>query len=274
MENYSQDQPKPRVKLSTIIFLGAQAVIIILAIVSIVKFSDTDKIENAPGQIDLSAKIINATDAIPEDYSGWTEIIEWALLDTILDNIESNTVSKSQASAYFRDGSIVTQRFEKHKTNYVRAIVDIPELEQSYEIFLEYPDNKDAVNAVEYSEPNIAKPYSILCLDENSEKIYPNFDCHESSEYDTRQNIISNVLNYFQFDNFSAYLNTKGPGTIIIYVSAIYENDETMKTKCIEEVKTTIESLGISSNLFTYYVDAVANVDTHYEDQPADLIGR
>ncbi len=273
MENYNQEQSKPRVKLSTLIFLGIQIILIILAILSISKFSSTDKIENAPGQ-DLSAKIINATDAIPADYSGWTEIIEWALLGAISENIESDTVSRSQASAYFRDGSIKTQRFETRKTNYVRAIVDIPELEQSYEIFLEYPDNKEAINAVEYSESNVAKPYSILCLDDNSEKIYLDFDCHESSAYNTRQNILSNTLNYFRFDNFSAYLNTKGPGTIIIYVPAIYKNDETMKTKCIEEVKSTIESLGISSDLFTYYVDAVANVDTHYEDQPTDLIGR
>ncbi len=273
MENYSQEQFKPRVKLSTIIFLGIQAIVIILAIISIAKFFHTDEIKNSPSQ-GPSAKIINATNAIPEDYSGWTEIIEWALLDTILDNTKSDTVSKSQASAYFRDNSIKTQHFEKYKTNYVRAIIDIPDLKQSYEIILEYPDNKDAINAVEYSSTDVAKPYSILCLDENSEKIYQDFACHESPEYFTRQKIVSNTLKYFQFDGFSAYLNTKSQDLVIIQVSAIYENDDVMKAKCTKEVKDAIESLGISPDIFTYYIDIVADVDIYYEDQPEDLIGR
>ncbi len=260
MENYDQERPRPRVKLSTIIFLGVQAVLIILVVLSVSKFLQNDEIENAPGQ-GLSAKIINATDAIPADYSGWTEIIEWALLDTILENIDDSVLSKNEASASFRDGSIKTRRFENYGVNYVRAIVDIPSLEQSYEIFLEYPDNKDAISAVEYSESNVAKPYSILCLDDNSEKIYSNFDCHESSDYYTRQKIVANTLGYFYFDYFSAYLDPNGPGTVIISPSVTYDNDDATKTQYIEEVKTTIKTLGISPDLFTYYVRTAADVN-------------
>ncbi len=260
MENYSQEQFKPRVKLSTIIFLGIQAIVIILAIISIAKFFHTDEIKNSPSQ-GPSAKIINATDAIPEDYSGWTEIIEWALLDTILDSTKGDTVSKSQASAYFRDGSIKTQYFEKYDVYYVRAIIDVPELEQSYEVFLEYPSNKDAVNLVEYDSSDVAKPYSILCLDENSEKIYPNFDCHESADYSSRQKIVSSMLNYFYFDYFSPYLNPNGAGTVIISPSVTYDNDDQTKATYIEEARDAIKSLGISPDTFTYYVRTAADVN-------------
>lgn len=260
MENYGQEQPRPRVKLSTIIFLSVQAVLIILVVLSVSKFLQNDKIKNAPGQ-DLSIKIINVTDAIPADYSGWTEIIEWAFLNTILENVDGNALAKNETSAYLRDGSIKAQRFESYGVNYVRAIVDIPNLEQSYEIFLEYPDNKDAISAVEYSESEVAKPYSILCLDDNSEKIYPDFDCHESPGYYTRQKIVANTLGYFYFDYFSAYLDPNGPGTVIISPSVTYDNDDATKAQYIEEVKTAIKSLGISPDLFTYYVRTAADVN-------------
>ncbi len=260
MENYDQEQSRPRVKLSTIIFLGIHVVLIILIVLSVSRFSQDDEVENAPGQ-DLSAKIINATDAIPADYSGWTETIEWELLNTILRNVDDNALDKNKASAHLRDGSIKTQRFEDYGVNYVRAIVDIPDIEQSYEIFLEYPDNKDAISAVEYGESEVAKPYSILCLDDNSEKIYPNFECHESSDYYTRQEIVANTLGYFYFDYFSAYLDPNKQDTIIISPSVTYDNDDATKAKYIEEVRTAVETLGISPDSFTYYVRTAADVN-------------
>ncbi len=259
MEDNNQAQSF-RLQPLTAIFVLFQIVLVLLLVFSIPKIFQNDQIKDTPTE-GLSAKITNASDAIPENYSEWTKMLEWALLDTISENAGNKKLFGSQASAKIRDDSIKTQYFKKSGTNYIRAIIDIPEYEQSYEVFLTYPDNPDAVKMVEYSNPDIAKPYSILCVKEKSDIIYPDFDCQESSDYFNRQRIVAKLIGDFDFEYFSAYFDSDDKSKIIISPSVTYNNSEAVKAKYIEEVKNAISSLGINPNDYKYHVRTAADVN-------------
>ena len=181
-------------------------------------------------------------------------MIEWALLNSIAENNEDDKLFEDQASVQLRENSIKTQYFKKSGTNYVRAIVDIPEYKQSYEVFLMYPDNPNAVKMVEYSNPDIVKPYSILCLQDEADIIYLDFDCQDSPDYFNRQRIASKMIGDFDFNYYSAYFDPDDENKIIINPSVTHNNSEDTKSKYIEEVKAAIGSLGIPSDSFKYYV--------------------
>lgn len=259
MEESGQTQFNFRLKPLPAMFLIIQIILLILLIISVPKLFQDEKIADTPAE-GLSVKMVNASDVIPEDYSGWTKMVEWALFDTVSNNAGDKKFSKD-VSVFIREGSVRSREFEQAGINYVRAIIDVPEIEQSYEFFLKYPNNPEAVNAVEYGNPSAAKPYSILCIEDKKDIIYPDFDCKDSPEYFNRQKIVSGMLGYFFFDYFSPYLSFDGDNTVIISPSVTYDNDEATKTKYIEEVKAAIESLGVSPDDFRYYVRTAADVD-------------
>ncbi len=260
MDNYNQTQVNPKLSPLSAVFIIFQIILVLLLVFSIPKILQNDEIKDTPSE-GLSATITNASDAIPEEYSDWARMVEWALLDTISENAGEKRLFESRASVNLRKDSIKTQYFEKSDTNYVRAIADIPEYKQSYEVFLMYPSNLSAVNMVEYSNPDVAKPYSILCIKDKTDIIYPDFDCQDSSIYLTRQKIVDKMIDNFDFDYFSAYFDPNDSNRMIISPSVTYNNSEAVKTKYIEETKAAIDSLGIPSNNFTYYVLTAKDVD-------------
>lgn len=237
-----------------IIFLIIQIIFVVLFFLSISKFSQNDEFDNSPYQ-GPTMEIESISTVIPEDYTEWASLVEWALFNTAISNTEGQNISKTSAVAYIRDGTVKTQYFEKQGINYMSAIVDIPELMQSYEIFLEYPNNKHTIGIVEYDNPDVIKPYSVLCLDEASEIIYTNFDCQESPVYTSRQEIVSKMLDYFEFDNFTPiYSFDNGSNDIEISPYTFEELDSSTKESYIQQVKDAIASLGISPDIFTYRV--------------------
>lgn len=248
MENGYQTQPLLNLKLLPVIFVVSQLVLISLLAFFVSGFSQADEMINTPSH-GLTARITNISDAIPEDYSGWSNMIEWSLFNAILGNSENKSVPKNTTLSSIRDGTIKTHHFEKYAINYARMIVDVPELAESYEVFLEYPDNKGAIGIAEPNNPDVAKPYSILCV-EKSEIVYTDFNCRESPNYSTRQEIVSKTLGYFDFSDFSTSFKDD---LSAIYISPINHSVDG-GAKYVQEVKKAISSLGISPDIFSYHV--------------------
>ena len=179
------DRPHLRFGLTPIVFVFIQIILIALLVFSITSFSRVDKIVNTPEQ-GLKAEIVNISDAIPEEYSGWYSMLEWVLLNTILGNKKDQNISKDATLSYIREGTIKKRYFEERGINYVRMIVDVPELKESYEMILEYSNDKETVNMVDFDDPMIIKPYSIFCVKEE-EMIYPDFGCRDSADLTNRE---------------------------------------------------------------------------------------
>ena len=249
MENAYQGQPQLQFKPLPIIFAVIQIIVISVVALSITNLTKADEIINTPEQ-GFVAKITNISDAIPEEYSGWADIIEWSLLNTIIENSENYSVPKDATISSIRNGSIKTVHFIDYATHYVRMIVDVPELAESYEVFLEYPSNKDAAGIAEPNNPDVAKPYSILCV-EPADAIYPDSNCKNSSSYSTRNMIVRNTLGYFDFNGFDVSFSDDGSSTINISPSSSSVNNA---STYIQETKNAVSSLGISPELFTYRI--------------------
>ena len=65
-------------------------------------------------------------------------------------------------------------------------------------------------------------------------------------------------MDYLSFDDFSVYLDSD---TIIIDPSVTYDNDEATKSRYVEEVKDTIDSLALPSDYYKYYVRTAADIN-------------
>lgn len=239
-----------RFGLTLIIFWIIQVVLVSLLGMFISKFFQTDEVISTPRQ-GLMAQINGISEVIPEDYSGWSRMTEWALFNAILENNEGQGFFKNATSSYIREGTVRTQRFG-NGANYARMVVDVPGLLESYEIFLQYFNNDDLIDIIDYDNPKIAAPCSILCL-EKSEIIYPDFNCRESANSSTRQEIVFRTLDYFEFKNFVTSFKDGDWSTI--YISPVDGKvSNNIKQSYIQEVKDAIDSLGISPDIFSYQV--------------------
>ena len=118
------------------VFLIIQIIIILLIIFSMPKlFQDNNNIDSPTEGPSIKIEGISAI--IPDDFPEWRDLIEWDLFKTSLNNSKKESIPDSSITASIREETIKTQYFEEQNINYVRAIIDIPELLQSYELFLE-----------------------------------------------------------------------------------------------------------------------------------------
>ena len=227
-----------------IIFFIAQVIFIIIVISILSLNVKSDKIGEMEvnRQPTLTIKDLNSqlSDGV---YQG---SIETVLTKTVELNTENFNVNDT---VNIREGSLSTIKFENIDSVYFSAIIDIPNLQQSYQVYALYPLSNEAPAELSYSTQYV------LCLDGYSEKIYPNFDCKDLFESDTRQYIVSVYLEYFDFDGFSAF-TTQNSDYSIVYIDADPDLDlyDTTRQSYIQEVKKAIRSLGISPELFEYRV--------------------
>ena len=164
---------------------------------------------------------------------------------------ENTSNIDTEIKANIRDNSLHTHSFTE-KINYFSMIIDIPSLEQSYEVF--YGDNA-------VLNPDIST--FVLCIKDDANVIYKNFNCKSSDKESIRETIVSSYMPYFKFELFSAYIDPKDPSTIHIKPSVTYVNDEATKTKYINEVRSSIESLGIPADNYKYHVRTTSDFDYH-----------
>lgn len=81
--------------------------------------------------------------------------------------------------------------------NYLSAIVDIPNLEQSYWFYNEYSNDKNN-QYIEYY-----KSFRIFYLAESQEIIYQGFNCKDDFGLAGRRELVSDLITYFNFNDFS-----------------------------------------------------------------------
>ena len=178
--------------------------------------------------------------------------IQKKLFKIVSENTSSIDVDKIEAT--IRNDETHAQDFNG-KSKYINMIVDISSLKQSYEVFF-------SSNAI--IDPDVST--FVLCLDEHSEVVYKDFKCKTTDNAAIREKIVTSYLKYFKFEYFSAYISADDPETIIISPSITYDNDEETKAKYIDEVKSSIESLGLPSDTHKYYVRTAKDVNYENKD--------
>jgi len=170
--------------------------------------------------------------------------VEW-LTDEGLDEIQrgvfamaqrnASSVGINMVSAVVREGTIRAMYFEYLEAHYLTAVVDLPVLQQSYQIF--YED--------EGTELDPDSSVIVLCLDESMEMIYPDFGCRDVV-LGAREGIVQSFLPFFDLGGAEVEVDKKsGEIEVTVY-------DAEKEGEAVGLVKQAIEELGVSPELFTY----------------------
>lgn len=185
---------------------------------------------------------------LPESY---INKISHNLTYTVELNTDNLDIPTSKAT--IRDNTMTLKEFDSANSTLLSFIVDIPSLEQSYQIYYSYPSNpnKESFLSEDTDTSLPVNPY-VLCVTEKSQIIYPNFNCHSAFSSDMRYKIINNYINQISFDIFSISIDSTNPHQINL--KPFRRVTTTLNESHIAEVKAAIASLGISPDLFTYHI--------------------
>ena len=185
---------------------------------------------------------------LPNDYIA-------DITHSITEATELNTPNllTSDTIATARADSITLQNFNRHNFNALSFIVDIPSLEQSYQIYYKYPMTPNT------DEPFLHNPRAVLCLEDKPQIVYPDFNCQSSQPSDIRQRIATEYLRFFEFDHFTISFAPQASNQIVINPANSVSDVES--TSYITELRSAISSLGISPDLFNYQLQDSQNLN-------------
>ncbi len=231
-----------KINYPILILILIQILFIILVIVSIKGLFTEERIDPDDITRQPSVNIESLSSKIPALNADSISSIEHELLNIVGKNITD--IDFIESKAIIRDESIHSHFFETENLGEVNFIVDIPDLEQSYQLFYEYsPDENNSY--LESNDRIIA-----LCV-EPSEVKYQDFNCNDLYSQGTRNFIIEKYLNFADFDNFYAEVTGKNHDQITINLNW---REETDGEEYIREAKEMVSSLGSSPDLFKYSI--------------------
>ena len=250
--NIMQNKQDKRTVSLIIIFLAITQLVFMLIIITAI----TNRIAKKPTIIAPKSQPAVNIDNISIDEidlaDTYTDRIKRILTDAIITNTPSFDIPSTKVK--IRENTITTREFATANLKAISFIVDIPNLEQSYQIYFNYYIGPDA-NSFSYEDadaPYIDNLHSALCLDDESQIIYPNFDCHSIYPNDARYQIAQSYIKLLKFNTFSVAIDSDNPHQINLfrYTRII----DTLNESHIAEVKQAISSLGISPELFVYHI--------------------
>lgn len=236
------------------ILFTIQVIIIVLAIFIIKNLTD------GPSQIP-AIPIFSLSSEIKDLPDTSVQPIESALHDAvILNNDIVFDVKKSDTK--IREGTLVNRYFEKQNIHYINFVVDIPSLEQSYQIFHEWTDD--------YTNPNylINRATMAMCVPEKL-ATYSDFECIDNYDNDGQKQIVSEFIKYSDFQYFTPFIKQQDyNGTVYINPINLDADKETTE-EYVNQTKEYIDSLGISSDIFNYKV--LQPEDINHKLSPGDF---
>lgn len=227
-------QPKQS-NLILAVFISFQLLLIILVAVSLPRLFFNDKI----GEIEINRQpqiVVNdLLDDIPSLYTDNINHIQRALFNTVKQNHPEISTSLSST---IRSDSIKTHTFEQLNSGFFSAIFDIPEIHQSYQVYYGHT----SITGNEAPNDFI----SILCAPDAT-------NCKDLASQPSKYDIVSRYLKLFNFNYFSTFIKNDEPSKVYINPTK-RDVSEAETNSYLQETKNTIESLGVSPDLFTYEI--------------------
>ena len=223
-------------------FIIVQGVIILFATIAIVsQLQKSDRVD----QNDYSNQPSVTIEDLDKNFVKFPEDRKGMIAANLLDIMRNNTpeINLANARAEIRDGSIREKHFDSINVDYASAIVDIPDLEQSYQVFLQ--SSSDSKNR--YIDPNGAIIF--LCIKNPSDIVYSDFDCVDTYSQKTRNSLVTQFIKYYQFNGFIAWV--ENDETVVIVPNDFNVVDA---ERFVGDARTAVESMGISSDLFEYRI--------------------
>ncbi len=224
-----------------------QIVFTVFIVASLLNNTRSDEVETKEYMSRASLPVSNIFEVFPDFTEDGAKELNNSLYEMAkLNNSEINLATE----ATIRSGTEHAYFFEKTGLNYYSAIVDIPNLEQSYRFFYEV-FNREKEEKMQASGKERSM---IICLNNEEDIIYPDFNCKNGS-YDQSSLIylVKRYLSQIDFDSSIARMDNNGNIKIFVYPSnsrMVPPEDSTV----IGQVKDFIKSLGIRPDIFTFEV--------------------
>ncbi|MBQ3464716.1 hypothetical protein IJH15_00630 [Candidatus Saccharibacteria bacterium] len=199
---------------------------------------------NVDDYVDKFSIDIKNIDALQD---GLTDAQVGTIQRSFLNVVQRNAfqINLGSNDAEVREGSVVRRYFKNQDLNYISAILDIPSLRQSYWLFYEYSKNPKN----QFLSPNDSAV--ILCINNQKDIIYEGFECNNMYNPKTYNAIVAKYIKFFDFSDFLASVDETTYDAINIYAVSNDVSDGD-KERYKEIVKSAIESLGISPDIFRY----------------------
>ncbi|MBR3056195.1 hypothetical protein IKG64_02765 [Candidatus Saccharibacteria bacterium] len=247
IEYHYRQEDRPNLVL-VVVFIFLQFIFIV-CLLSIFALVNEDKaIIDLPSSEQPHVGISNLEELAPGAHPSNLENVQQVLLNMVLLNDTAGTDISMDTEANLKDISV--NYFDVYGIGYSTAIVDLPELRQSYRIFYEWSDD----DANEYISPNAS--IMIMCETEEALMIYEDFECQDVIDRKTLNSVVGKYLKYYDRDEFIAFVD---PGDEemkhIRVMSKKHEYTDEESGRYVRETKEFIESLGISPELFEYTVE-------------------
>ncbi len=225
---------------------------VILQIVFIVLVIFTIRGANTNNFKEPDLQINNLTSDIKDLPDSSSQAIQTALYDAIISN-DGALQSIKQSDAKIREGTLINTYFERQNMHYVNFIVDITSIEQSYQVFHEW-SNDDT------NQYYLLNNTTLVMCPLAEQVIYTQFNCHDNMNRGGQKFIVSNFIDYFDFDYFSAFVGDDDPP--IIYINTASSNTTKHEDEnYVAELKSKISSLGISPEIFEYEIITQKNLN-------------
>ncbi|MBR3230887.1 hypothetical protein IKF73_02590 [Candidatus Saccharibacteria bacterium] len=243
MDNFSST-PK-YINYPVLIFSLFEILFLALAIPSMVSLINrSDKIDEDTSSTQPHITIANLETTLPDFPSTWKDILQNQLLDIVQAN-DAN-VNIADVKAEIRSDTAHANYFSFEDFYAFNAIVDLPELGQSYQFFFEYSDEENN------SYVDLDYPIVFLCVTNPSDIIYPDFNCTDLYGQQTRTRLVAKYLWLVSFDQFRASINESNYQQVTIRP---YDLNDPNADLFIEQTKQAITALGGSPDSFDYYID-------------------
>ena len=216
------------------VFIIAQVVLLIFTVFSISQLMQPNTVSQNDYERQPKVSINNLQSLIPELSTYDISDIERNIF-AVINHGQPET--DTDLSATVRADTLKEVNFEDETIKYFSAILDVPGVSATYQLYYGY-------SHLETKAPN--NFISILCpLDDDN--------CDDPANQPSRPEIAYRYLRYFNFDYFTPTIN---PGEHDkVYINPIQGDVNAEEQESyIKETQQAIESLGISPQLFEYYV--------------------
>ena len=156
----------------------------------------------------------------------------------MLRNNDEKAFSNSDTDTFINEDSENYFHFEDKGFTLYSAVLEAPTIGQSYKMFYGYSDGENDVFQ-DFME--------FVCIKAPTES------CVSSSEK-SEADFVREFIQYTSFDRFTAYIDDKEPKVIKINPIMLFDGDKNLEMAYIDEVKSVVDAMGFSPELFSYRV--------------------
>ncbi len=244
----------PIIKLSpiAIIFIVLQIIVIVVLVSIFVNLNQGEEI----GEDDTSRQpklSIEGFDSVsPKLPESSIAEIENSLIS--IARFNNDNVGMIDDVGAIRPESLRTYYFGDQELGFFSAVIDIPSLKQSYQVFHDYTEKKGNLFYNQYFATVSSCNSGIV------EDIYPDFECKDLHSKSIYGEIINKYIGFFKLNGLKLRFIDDTFSTIEIFTPDT-TLDEAKKQSIIGQVKERIEQLGVPGDFFQYKVINIRDFD-------------